>query len=1309
MIRTKIKRSENLALVFTQIVMMIISTFAFSFIVGGMIVGVTPKVIAADSVVPSIPKGCCPEAKDGSICQEMNLFDKAMCKTDLLSTSCNTVDNCQIGCCYDPSQGICSLNSPKQKCLSNGGNWSNNAQCNIQECQVGCCVLGDQASITTTRECTKVSRDLNLQKNFQPLDADGTCSSKTGLSKTGACTSSTNDFSGENDCKFTTKEQCATGNFYEGFLCTAPELHTVCLPAKNTTCVEGKDQVYYLDTCGNLANVYDSSKFSDASYWTKIILPKDSCSAAGKDCGNCDYVSGSRCYAVRDGRDPKPTYGNNVCRDLNCENGKKHGESWCIGDYSNLGFAGVSPIGSRFFRGTCVEGEINIEPCADFNNEICISNTATGDGQSSFSEAQCVPNNWRSCLAANSKESYAEVKEECDKYPNDCIMFSDIPGNEQISDSKNGLPGFKKDVENNEQGKAGDVGKDMNKVISHCVPKYTPGMVFWSDTKNSSKSSSNLGSGGSLEETTAICALGSFTCVAHKAKSNAVDSWSWKDNELCSNYGPDSEKWITALNQRCASLGPCGGQINIAGEIGKNNLSTFMEIKIDKGGGMGKPYSPEKYVVSQDSINALVEKSGLIKVGSLSSLASAVILSLITGNAISTDSTTAGQEAKSTIKDNNKPLYTEFGALGSVGLLAAGTKAAALWGYGAYVSYAGVVLVVAAAAYVVGQLLGKAFGFDGPTTNAFSNALAAGAALATIGVQTGLLVGATTTTTAGGAVVAGTSVAATSAASGTFGFTTLGGFAWCWICLVVIIIIMILTYIFTYEADEYYIMSYTCSPWQAPKIGDCSLCNNDIRTCSEYRCKSLGQNCQYFNTNGEPGWCAQSSETWSAKITPWPKALSEGNTYTDVSDNHFTISGNAGNGKVEAWKNLQFGIMTDKPAQCRIDNKHTKSFDEMSTSFAIASETCTSGTCSSGSSQGTYHKIALSENLGNGTSGDSTLGMVEGENNYYIRCQNFAGQSNAAEFAVKLVLSEGPDLTPPIVNSFTPISGSYLKVGTNSTTMIAYVNEPSECRYSQKVDNRYEEMTGNLTCITSPNMAILGNWPCYATLKNFETGENKFYLQCKDQPNIDERVSSTRNINRNSKEYTLNLCSTGLNITSLEPQNQIITGKSPIATTLTATTSGCIDGGRATCYYQFNGGSEIAFLNTNAKMHSQTFDNLPSGDNNITVKCADDAGNTATGNITIKVFIDSQAPNVIRAFDSNNKLTMITDENAECRYIQNSSIGCDFNFYNANYTIMEDNGRFHYAQWIDNKDYYIKCTDVYNNTNFGCGIALRTY
>jgi hypothetical protein len=204
-----------------------------------------------------------------------------------------------------------------------------------------------------------------------------------------------------------------------------------------------------------------------------------------------------------------------------------------------------------------------------------------------------------------------------------------------------------------------------------------------------------------------------------------------------------------------------------------------------------------------------------------------------------------------------------------------------------------------------------------------------------------------------------------------------------------------------------------------------------------------------------------------------------------------------------------------------------------------------------------------------------------------------------------------------------------------------------------------------------------------------------------------------RNTNRNSKEYSLSVCDRGLNITRVMPESAIISGQSPVAMNLQAETSGCINGGEATCYYDFVGGigGQIPFLTTGGKYHSQEFTSMPAGNHTINITCTDEAGNSDSKVISASVFIDNVAPTISRVYNLNDKLSVYTTEDSECRFVMNESVGCSFNFYDENASVMEagSDGKTHTIPWAANKDYYIKCSDIYNNTNLaGCAISLRT-
>jgi hypothetical protein len=1196
-----------------QIIILILSSVAIAYFIGAL---QTPIVSASEF----FPTGCCLEDNEGAICQEMLLSDSDLCKSGLVASRCENVDQCRVGCCYNKNEGTCSLNAPREACSDGGGEWLDDSSCNVQQCSLGCCVLGDTSSITTTRECTLLSDELKFDKDFRNLDADGTCESYIGQSELGACLIETSDFSGENDCSFTTRGSC-NGEFIIGRLCTDPDLKTTCLRSEKTMCVEGRDEVFFQDTCGNRANVYDADKVDDVDYWGRYIKSSSSeiCSSASGTCGNCDYLEGSRCYEYRQGQDEKPDYGNYVCRDLSCDNGRQHGESWCVYDY-DVNKLGSSPVGSRNFKANCINGDINIEGCADFNQEICIQSEP---GNSNFQEARCVVNDWRSCLEANEKETYQAVEAECNKYEQ-CVMFLDIEGNEEFD----GLPGFKRDVANNQQGSLGDIGKDANSVLTHCVPKYTPGFQFWND--GLIEEEVRFGSGGSEDEADALCALGGFTCVTERDKPDQSSGWDWKEHRSCiidASSEEEVQKLIAGLNQRCQSIGSCGVKANVIGEAGGKGSYEIIRTKIDKKGKVVDNLDLEGYELSEDYLGGLGDV-GIVKPGSIPSLSGLVIwLGVVPASSA---------------------IY------GSSGFFT---------GVGAGLQTIGAVALAAVSAYYVGQMMGKMFGMSPGQTEALSLSLAAG--VATAGV--------------GGVILGGTSLGKAFAACGGNPF-----------CVVAVIIVVVLTYAFTGGEKEYYILEYQCESWNAPQQGECSLCNDDVRPCTEYRCKSLGVNCQYSNENGEPGFCSTVSDTWSALIDPWPEVLTDKHEYVEVYDRGFKIENSeSSDGELEAWKPIEFGIITDKPAECKIDTLHTDNYGDMTYNFLIEEDFET------GKLDSRHHKITISPHAINGT---GTLGMSEGENRYFVRCKNYAGEVNEAEYAISLILGKGPDVRQPIITRFYPEGGSYVMKNVSERDVWVYVDEPAVCKYSQETDLSFQSMTRNMTCLDQENLGVNGEWVCSSTLEGLQSGSNRFYFKCEDKAG---------NFNSQSTEYVINTCEKDLEITSLSLSEDVVAGKAPVELELDVYTQGCVD--EAQCFYSFNN-SYIKFLETDSDVHKQVFDLIQEGDYGMDIRCEDEAGNIVNQTVKFSVELDNEPPEVIRTFKDGDRLKVVTNEEAECSFSHDKKSKCDFEFGDKNSTllIVEKGGINHFAPWVSNKNYYIKCKDVFGNENTACGIVVGT-
>jgi hypothetical protein len=240
---------------------------------------------------------------------------------------------------------------------------------------------------------------------------------------------------------------------------------------RQTTCIPGKEEVYFLDTCGNIANIYDAGKISDKKYWSDIVDKKDACGAGNSNedsqtCGNCNYIMGSYC---RDSSaaGTRATYGDNICANLNCEyEGKTrmHGESWCLTDKPAMQDSGRNPVGSKYYRLVCMNGEVTTEPCADYRQEVCLEDKIdTTEG--AFSQAACRVNRWQDCTAQTDPQDCTnEDKRDCKWLDGIGYMILGAEGGSSMEGIKAIL-------------------KEKGKVAGACVPANPPGINFWEGGK----------------------------------------------------------------------------------------------------------------------------------------------------------------------------------------------------------------------------------------------------------------------------------------------------------------------------------------------------------------------------------------------------------------------------------------------------------------------------------------------------------------------------------------------------------------------------------------------------------------------------------------------------------------------------------------------------------------------------------------------------------------------------------------------------------------------------------------------------------
>jgi len=489
--------------------------FSFVLLAGLVFTFSLPGVSAQEVTV------CCSETNSGASCQDVPATECADGATQA-PTACESTSFCKPGTCFDSSEGTCLDNTPQLVCNDNGGIWSEESPA---QCSLGCCVLGDQAAFVTLVRCKALSSHLGLETNYDSgIINEAVCITSVQNQDKGACVF---EFEFERSCEFTTRAECdskeqtegeegiAGGEFFKDILCSAEELGTTCGPTTDTTTILGKDEVYFVDTCGNPANIYDASKVNDQEYWTNVKGKAESCNpgssnANSASCGNCNYLLGSFARD-KDVAGGNPTYGDFICADLNCgstSNGQsyRHGESWCVNNDQGSVDEGEASVGSRFFRHICINGEEVVETCDDFRAETCIQDDIGG-----FSQAACRVNRWQDCTAQTGRKDC----ENSDR--RDCIWNEDV-----------------------EFGSVNGTIQD-----GACLPKNPPGLNFWNE-----------------QSTANVCAQGYASCVV-KFEKGVFGS-----NECVNNCHCLEEGWEQERAKVCTSLGDCGPNVNWIGEDG---------------------------------------------------------------------------------------------------------------------------------------------------------------------------------------------------------------------------------------------------------------------------------------------------------------------------------------------------------------------------------------------------------------------------------------------------------------------------------------------------------------------------------------------------------------------------------------------------------------------------------------------------------------------------------------------------------------------------------------------------------------------
>ncbi len=488
-------------------------------------------------------------------------------------------------------------------------------------------------------------------------------------------------------------------------------------------------------------------------------------------------------------------------------------------------------------------------------------------------------------------------------------------------------------------------------------------------------------------------------------------------------------------------------------------------------------------------------------------------------------------------------------------------------------------------------------------------------------------------------------------------------------------------FLLTYKKVFIKTVEFNCLNYQPPIGGEyCELCN-DYKECSEYTCKSLGQACNLVNKGTEHEKC----------IWINPHDVTSPIIRLFVPDDYRTIPFSSvrppatgveikpkSDNCIQAFTPLEFTIVSDEPAQCKIDYNLT-SFEQMS--YYVGGDILFSYN----------HTEILS--LPGPDSINKAAPEIKNDGIYtlYSSCQDANGNKNENAFAIRFCVEPGPDLTAPIIKGTSIPSGSPIQFNKTTLNLEVYVNEPSECKWSRQ-DIDYEIMEKEMDCNTNLwEMNNKNTYTCRAVLEGIEDRkENNFFFKCKDQPGI---ADSDRNTNTESYPYRI-IGTQPLNILEIKPSGTIKGASDTIPVFLKIKTDNGFKNGEAICYYSLTQNEQdyIEFLETNSNLHEQRQD-LPTGNYKFYLKCVDLGGNAVYNFTSFRVETDKQKPTVVRTYKESGNLKIITSETAECAY---SFKDCNFEIDDG-IRITTTDYINHVTEWKPNKKFYIRCRDKYNN------------
>jgi len=280
-----------------------------------------------------------------------------------------------------------------------------------------------------------------------------------------------------------------------------------------------------------------------------------------------------------------------------------------------------------------------------------------------------------------------------------------------------------------------------------------------------------------------------------------------------------------------------------------------------------------------------------------------------------------------------------------------------------------------------------------------------------------------------------------------------------------------------------------CNLWKAPISSDkCSLCNKiKNKPCTEYKCKSLGQQCMFRIESGNPT-CIKSGvvKTTQLEIEFDDPVLSSGFTLKKGHNEYFDAFENNIIPELNPYEPLTFGITTSKPARCKLSLRPSNVGLNLWQNDQILSSL---PEVWFGDNFKIKHNITL-------RFPDKSLNNLN-QYQLFVSCQDEYGNKNEDKFFVRVTTK---DPATYILPSIIDINPKELKVSNQLEDIELFVNKPfKECRYS-KNNAVYENMI-KINCnaaiqdITYTPSTPLGSFICDAKIL---LDSPSYYFNCKD-------------------------------------------------------------------------------------------------------------------------------------------------------------------------------------------------------------------